>query len=104
MSRRRRRTRNRRRKGSPNYWLILVQVVVLAGVLVFIILFRDYLAMTTSNVVNSFSTGGDLDVAEKQADEADQPAAADRPDPEAGNAPSLEMPNRPATNEDADDE
>lgn len=96
--RRRRRTRNRRSNSSPNYWLILVQVVVLAGVLIFIILFRDYLAMTTSNVVDSFSTGGDLEVAEEQADEADQPAADDRPDKKA---PDLEMPHRPATNEDA---
>jgi hypothetical protein len=90
--RRRRRTRNRRSNSSPNYWLILVQVVVLAGVLIFIILFRDYLAMTTSNVVDSFSTGGDLEVAEEQADEADQPEEK---------APDLEMPNRPTTNEDA---
>lgn len=61
MSRRRRRARSRRRQKPPNRWLIAVQLLVLSGLLVFLVLFRDYLAESASEVVDSF-TSSDLQV------------------------------------------
>lgn len=88
MSRRRRRARKRRSSsGGPNKWLILVQVLVLVGVLVFLFMFRDYLAMSASNMFNSFGTKGDLAVEKKKGDDNDK------------NAPSLETPSNGEEND-----
>ncbi len=97
MSRRRRRRSHRRKnRGSPNYWLILVQVFVFAAVLVFLIMFRDYLALSASNVVEGLS-GDDLDVPAEQQENADNP----RPDGQ----PDLETPaDESETETDSDDE
>ena len=60
-----RRRRNRQNGNSQNRWLILVQILILAGVLVFIIFFRDAISQGAGDAFNSV-TGDDVKV-EKQS-------------------------------------
>lgn len=90
MSRRRRRIRNRRGKKKPNKWLILVQLLVLAGVLVFLFGFRDYLAMSASSMVNSVA-GSDLDVKKKKGERAEQTPPNKQPKLETPAQPAVEV-------------
>lgn len=69
MSRRRRKTPRRR----TNRWLVLVQLVGLAAILAFILLFRDFIAESTSQVVGALGAE-DIRV-EKDRDEANQQEA-----------------------------
>ena len=71
MSRRGRRNRKRRRGSSPSKWMIIVQMLVMAGVLVFLVMFRDYVVAGATRVFNNFGGGSDLEVQKKQSD--DQP-------------------------------
>ena len=79
MSRRRRRIRNRRRKKPQSKWLIAVQLLVLAGVLAFLIGFRDYLAMSASTVMNSVA-GSDLEVEKKKGKASEAQPALETPE------------------------
>jgi hypothetical protein len=61
MSDRRRRVRNRR-SSRNSQWLTAVQLLVMAAVLVFIFVFRDYLSISASNIFSAFDKS-DLQVA-----------------------------------------
>lgn len=73
MSDRRRRIRNRRSKRTSP-WLVATQLVIMAGVLIFIFAFRDYLATSASNILSVFDRG-DIEVA-TDAGHADAEAPA----------------------------
>ncbi|MFP4600097.1 MAG: hypothetical protein ACLFVJ_17700 [Persicimonas sp.] len=81
MARRRRRTRRKR----SNRWLTAVQVVFLAGLLIFIILFRDFIADSAGDMFGTFGTG-DVEVSDpEQPDEANEAGAPDETEqPDAG--------------------
>lgn len=61
--------RHRSRRKRTNRWLILVQIVGLTTILVFILLFHDFIAESASNVVGSF--GSDDVRVEQKADKAE---------------------------------
>ncbi len=82
MARRRRRTRRKR----SSRWLTAVQVVFLVGLLIFIIMFRDFIADSAGDMFGTFGTG-DVDVTGTEegdeageADEAGETDEAEKPD------------------------
>jgi len=77
MSDRRRRIRNRRSKRTSP-WLVATQLVIMAGVLIFIFAFRDYLATSASNIFSVFDRG-DIEVAADAGhSDAEAPASTGR--------------------------
>ena len=64
---RRRRTRGQHRSRGPNHkWWLVVQIAVMAGVLIFLFLFWDYIAGGATDAVETVT--GDIEV--KQAAES----------------------------------
>ena len=82
--------RRRRRRNTPsnkNRWLTLVQILILGGVLLFIIFFRDTLSTSAGNVFDSV-TGSDVRV-EKKSEKADK--GSDLETPEGASADDSEQ-------------
>jgi heme/copper-type cytochrome/quinol oxidase subunit 3 len=71
MSRRRRRRGRSRTPGPKNKWLLVVQIFVMAGVLIFLFLFWDYIAGGASDAVETVTGTGDLKVQEAKEDPSD---------------------------------
>jgi cytoskeletal protein RodZ len=52
----------RRQKNGNNKWLILIQIVIMAGVLVFIIFFRDTIGSGASSAFDTVAGTEDIEV------------------------------------------
>lgn len=68
-------TRHRRKSSSNNKWLILIQILIMAGVLVFIIFFRDTIGSGASSAFDTVAGTEDIQVkggGEKSGESTDE--------------------------------
>lgn len=81
MTRRRRNRGRHRTPGPKNKWLLVVQIVVMAGVLIFLFLFWDYIAGGATDAVETVTLGGDdlqvQEAKESPADNGESPSAGE---------------------------
>jgi cytoskeletal protein RodZ len=83
----------RRQKNGNNKWLILIQIVIMAGVLVFIIFFRDTIGSGASSAFDTVAGTEDIEVegadeVSEESTEGETSTKQERPadDPEASKA------------------
>lgn len=80
-------TRRTRKSGSNNKWLILIQIVIMAGVLVFIIFFRDTIGSGASSAFDTVAGTEDIEVkGVDESDESGDPPAQDEPEESSNEA------------------
>ena len=69
--------RRSRKGGSNNKWLILIQIAIMAGVLVFIIFFRDTIGSGASSAFDTVAGTEDIEVEGEGASD-ESPSSAPR--------------------------